>query len=162
MSDTTIQVVIIRSTTAHYETYGDKVENREKQMNLIDKIFKIGMLIVAIAFVYVYFLSVQNNRYQFFSNTDEYVFDTRTGFIYVVEDDYTVGHYDLKNNKITHGEIEEHFPRLQKGTYEGKQGWYDKITSMFYPEESLQQVTHHGKKVLLNAASNKFYEVEKK
>ena len=133
-------------------------------MNLIDKIFKIGILIVAIAFVYVYYLSPQNGRYQYFMQNEENditVFDTRTGIFHIVGKDKVL-HCDLRNNKITHGEIEEHFPRLQKGTYKGKQGWYDKITSIFYPEENLQPVTYHGKNGLLDTHTNKFYEVEKK
>lgn len=132
-------------------------------MNLIDKIFKIGMLIVAIAFVYVYFLSTQNGRYQYFMQNDEndvIVFDTRTGIFHLIGKNQIV-HIDLKNNKITHSKTEEHFGKLKQGTYKGKEGWYDEITSTFYPKESMEKVTYDGKKGLLNSSSNKFYEVEK-
>jgi hypothetical protein len=53
----------------------------------IDAIFKIGILIVAIAFVAVYFLSSQNDRYQQleqkFGDISFCMLDTREGDIHV-------------------------------------------------------------------------------
>jgi hypothetical protein len=50
---------------------------------MIDKIFKIGLLVIAIAFLVLFFQYASNGRYQQYENRDEDVgpsaFDTRTG-----------------------------------------------------------------------------------
>ena len=72
-------------------------------MKASDWIFKMGLLIIAIAFVSVYFLSSQNGRYQYKTNPGEVyetIFDTKTGIIHRLSlYGKTFAHFDLVNNK---------------------------------------------------------------
>ena len=76
-------------------------------MKAVDWIFKLGLLIIGIAFVAVYFLSLQNGRYQFTKAPGfDTVFDTQTGIYHSY---YTGGdeieHIDLANNIMIIAEL---------------------------------------------------------
>lgn len=54
-------------------------------MNM-DKVFKIGVLILGVAFLVLYFFSSQNGRYSFYKPGDTYiVLDTRHGSFYYLQ-----------------------------------------------------------------------------
>lgn len=50
---------------------------------MIDKIFKIGLLIIGIMFLYLYYQSTETNR--FIYTNFGYILDTKTGKLYVFE-----------------------------------------------------------------------------
>lgn len=80
-------------------------------MKALDWIFKVGLLIIGIAFVAVYFLSSQNGRYQYritrFADTGKILLDTKTGIQHQLtdEDNEIVLHLDLVNGKLTANKI---------------------------------------------------------
>ena len=62
---------------------------------MIDKIFKIGALIMLVLFLAVYYTSVQNNRYQAITEYEGSIgiFDTRQGVAYMLDiqnDEWTI------------------------------------------------------------------------
>lgn len=71
-------------------------------MKALDVIFKMGLLIIGIALVAVYFLSAQNGRYQhlIIPYTGKILLDTKTGIQHQLRDE-TVLHMDLVNGKLT-------------------------------------------------------------
>jgi hypothetical protein len=74
-------------------------------MKALDWIFKMGLLIIGIAFVVVYFLSSQSGRYQYqrtgyADTTGKVLLDTKTGIQHRLEGE-TVLHMDFVNGKFT-------------------------------------------------------------
>lgn len=54
----------------------------------MDKIFKIGLLILGTSFLLLYYFNSQNNRYTLKdTETTLTVFDTRKGIIYITDSD---------------------------------------------------------------------------
>lgn len=50
--------------------------------------------------------------------------------------------------------------KMQRVTYEGRQGWMDEATNQFYPKGDFEEVTYDGKKGLLHTGSQKFFPVD--
>jgi hypothetical protein len=48
---------------------------------MIDKIFKIGLLVIGVALLIILYQSSQNNRF-YFGKDQDVIFDTRTGKVY--------------------------------------------------------------------------------
>lgn len=75
-------------------------------MKILDGIFKVGMLVMGILFIAVYFLSTQNGRYICLEHEAvTKLLDTRTGIIHVFsvapEAGSRILHVDLPNSKST-------------------------------------------------------------
>ena len=49
---------------------------------MIDNIFKIGLLLIGVGFLIVFYLFTQNNRYQ--KDNNNIIFDTRTAKLYLL------------------------------------------------------------------------------
>ncbi len=56
---------------------------------MVDKIFKMGMLIASIIFLIFFYFAVQKDRYQVITDYDGYmgIFDSRKGVVYMLEMD---------------------------------------------------------------------------
>ncbi len=71
-----------------------------KTNTTIDSIFKIGVLVIGIALVVVYFMSSQNSRYQSIKEgmNGIHILDTKNGLLHIIGDDGSVAHFDFVNN----------------------------------------------------------------
>jgi len=67
----------------------------------MDKLFKIGILVIGIAFVTVLFFYSQNGRYHLYSDEDSYkILDTRTGNVVLVANGKQMVTININDSKI--------------------------------------------------------------
>lgn len=85
-------------------------------MKALDLIFKIGLLIIGVVFVAVYFLSSQNGRYVNFPKGDDSytLLDTQAGIIYktvpLLDKRVIILRTDLINGKFTSSTLTKEEP----------------------------------------------------
>ena len=86
-------------------------------MKSSDWIFKMGLLIIGVGFIAVYFLSSQNGRYQYLKGEkSETVFDTHTGIIHLTggADGKRFGHIDVVNNTFRIDKVKNSFAQWEE------------------------------------------------
>jgi len=71
----------------------------------MDKLFKIGILVIGIAFVTILFFYSQNGRYHLYSDESHYkILDTRTGNIFLVNG-FSMTTININSSKVVHSDM---------------------------------------------------------